>query len=202
MNETEPTDGILAAAQRRQPPPRPRQTQAASAAELSRNPTEMAASVDEDEFVDPDTGERLTRRSLDADNANPFHVPKELYRAGWDYEYKATHVLGAEIEAYNRTFEFEQGWRPVTETTDPQMFARLKPPGWSEPTIRRGGCILMKRPMHLSREAAEELQNRADEQKMTRMKLAMQGSDDPIKGTRRHVQELQVEGEVGVHHRK
>jgi len=88
------------------------------------------------------------RKSTD----DKFEVPKELKIPGQSYEWKTESVLGDEgLHVMHMNGLAENGWEPVQLSEMPH-FGR---PGESG-VVRRGGQILMKRPIELTKEARIE----------------------------------------------
>jgi hypothetical protein len=88
------------------------------------------------------------RKSTD----DKFEVPKELKIPGQSYEWKTESVLGDEgLHVMHMNGLVENGWEPVQLSEMPH-FGR---PGESG-VVRRGGQILMKRPIELTKEARIE----------------------------------------------
>lgn len=116
------------------------------------------------------TGEHLTRERRGGAGSD-FDVPLQGRRAGWDYQWWTTHIVGQEVDP-SYTVEITRGsWFPVPASHFPQ----LCPPGWSRPTIDRQGQRLYMRPMRLTEEARAEAARHAVEQKQARLQQAQTG---------------------------
>lgn len=101
-------------------------------------------------------GSRVTRQARGMSDAT-FDIPMQGRREGWDYEWKTVRVNGEEVDP-SSIVEYQQGgWNLVPRT----HFPSLVPPGWKKPYIERWGMQLFMRPMHLSKEASEELRQHA-----------------------------------------
>lgn len=83
--------------------------------------------------------------------------------AGWDYQWKATHVMGEEQSAYIVELN-RQGWTPVPLSRYPQMM----PGTWTGATIEQEGQVLMERPKVLTDEARKEEARLAKEAVLTK----------------------------------
>lgn len=77
---------------------------------------------------------------------NPFYVPAELIPDGWTAEWKATHVMGQEMDASYRVNLEQNGWvaAPVS------IFKKMRPSGFKGKVIEQGGQVLMIRPKELT----------------------------------------------------
>lgn len=138
------------------------------------------------EFLDED-GNPITRRI--SREHNPFDVPKRLWRAGWDYEYKAIRVLGETADPSVVVDYRDGGWRNAPA----KDFKELCPPGWDKPFVERGGQILMMRPMHLTIEARNESVKIAEDQKYDKLRSALAGPGELGKVTKRIVTENRMQ---------
>lgn len=178
----------------RGPRPQPQQTRGRPA-----DPEEVV--VESIEFLDEETGQQLTRRSRFDASQNPYDVPHDLRKPGWDYEYKGDLVMNQPVAASERVAVHEGGWRPVPAKGD---MLKLCPPGWAKPYIERDGMTLMMRPMHLTIEAREEDRRHAEQIKANRLEASAIGaqiSNDPRMPAGVTKQGLRIEGEIG-HHRQ
>ena len=106
--------------------------------------------------VPPRTRTRMRRTSVMDD---PFYIPVEEIPEGSSYEWKRFSVNGQEDPFYLAQMR-QQGWEPV----DPKMHPTWVPPGYSLPSIIKGGQILMERPIELTREAHAESRAMARQQ--------------------------------------
>lgn len=137
----------------------------------------------------------LTRRTRGASSDNRLELPENRMRAGWDYEYKTTKVMGAEVDSSEVAVYYEQGWRPVPAKEMPE----LCPPGYQGKYIERMGQLLYMRPMRLSVEARQESYELAEQQKFDKLMAASAvpttrpGLINPFKT------EMNIEGVVGSH---
>ncbi len=103
--------------------------------------------------------ERRTRRRKSTINDDIFFIPPEEIPEGSSYEWKRYTVHGLEDPFYLAQMR-EQGWEPV----DPKRHPSWVPPGYNQPTIIKGGQILMERPMELTLEAQAENRKLAKQQ--------------------------------------
>lgn len=157
----------------------------------SRRATAPAAPPAEVEEIEP----QLTRRSRLTTGDNDFDIPMNLRKPGWDYEFKTTRVMGADVDGYELAKVHEQGWRPVSASQMPGMMA----PGSTAKTVDRMGMRLYMRPMSLTLEARAEDYQIAERQKIDKLKAA---SAIPIAGSaagKMHAQvdSFEIEGVVG-----
>lgn len=83
--------------------------------------------------------------------------------AGWDYQWKATHVMGEEQSAYVVELS-RQGWTPVPLSRYPTMM----PGSWKGSTIENEGQVLMERPLILTEEARAQEARAAREAVLTK----------------------------------
>lgn len=83
--------------------------------------------------------------------------------AGWDYQWKATHVMGEEQSAYIVELN-RQGWTPVPLSRYPSMM----PGSWKGSTIEQEGQVLMERPSILTEEARAQEARAAREAVLTK----------------------------------
>ena len=90
---------------------------------------------------------------------DPFYIPVEEIPEGSSYEWKRFSNVGAEDPFYIAQMR-RQGWEPV----DPKRHPTWVPPGYSLPTIIKGGMILMERPIELTQEAQRETRQLAQQQ--------------------------------------
>jgi hypothetical protein len=156
---------------------------------------QLAEMDEEDEGEDPGL---LTRRSRRSDSGDQFHVPEELKKDGWDYEWKTTRINAADVDGSELAFIHEQGWRPVKAKDMPRMCA----PGYRGKTIERLGMILCMRPMHLTLAARAEDYEIAETQKQDKLQAASAvptarpGMINPF------VDKMEFVGEVGTHRKK
>lgn len=82
---------------------------------------------------------------------------------GWDYQWKATHVMGEEQSAYIVELS-RQGWTPVPLSRYPTMM----PGSWKGETIENEGQVLMERPKVLTEEARAQEARAAREAVLTK----------------------------------
>lgn len=80
------------------------------------------------------------------DAVDPFFVPEDLKPAGWTVEWKATHVMGQELDAAYQAALQQDGWVPAPA----KMFKKMMPSSFKGKTIQRGGQLLMMRPKELT----------------------------------------------------
>ena len=142
-----------------------------------------------------DDGSKITRRSRRDGVVTDFEVPNNVRKPGWDYEYKTSRVMGQEVDASEQVEIYEGGWRPVKATE----MKSLCPPGWDKPYIERRGQILYCRPMQLTEEAKNEDYEKAERQKRDKLEAALAGGGEASKYTKRHIDKLEISGEVGRH---
>ena len=91
---------------------------------------------------------RAVRRRKSTDDK--FAVPKEMKIPGQSYEWKNESVYGQEDHQHMQGL-VENGWEPVQLSEMPQ-FGRPGETG----VVRKGGQVLMKRPIELTKEARVE----------------------------------------------
>lgn len=171
-------------------------------AERGAAATPDAAAASAGDIDDPYDMSNYSRRSmLDDDDmgAGVFTLPDHLKRAGWDYEFKTTEILGQPARISDRALEHRQGWRPVPA----EDVAELLPPGFTGRYYEIDGQILMMRPKKLSVAAKNELYEKAERQKRDKLRSAL--ASDPG-GAAKHdprmprtAATITLEGEVGVH---
>ena len=96
---------------------------------------------------------KRTRQKLTRDNPadDMFYIPVDEIPTDSSYEWKRFSVNGQEDPFYLAQMR-RQGWEPV----DPKRHPDWVPPGYSHPSIIRGGMILMERPIELTQEAYAE----------------------------------------------
>jgi hypothetical protein len=92
------------------------------------------------------------RRRKNSVSENVLHIPEEEIPAGLTYEWKRWSVSG-QVDPFYIADMRSQGWEPVNPKNHPNWL----PPGYNEPHIIKGGCILMERPEELTLEAKREL---------------------------------------------
>ena len=80
-----------------------------------------------------------------------FYIPVEEIPEGSSYEWKRFSNAGLEDPFYLAQLR-QQGWEPV----DPRRHPNWVPPDYKQPTIIKGGQILMERPIELTQEARRE----------------------------------------------
>lgn len=177
-------------------PPRPKMRTTAG------TPAVPQATVDEvdldldDEFLDPETGRPLERKTSLANGGSgiDLDVPIHHKKRGWDYEYKTLRVIGQEVDSGELMAVAEGGWIPVR----PGEMPGLMPHGHTGNTIDRYGMRLYRRPMKFTIQARKELLDKAETQKIERVRTAMQGSDNDNSHTQRHVNDSEIVVEAGV----
>jgi hypothetical protein len=79
-----------------------------------------------------------------------FQIPAHLKQPGTSYEWKTEEVIGASDPAYMSGL-IENGWENV-QLSEMPYFGREGESG----AVRRGGQVLMKRPIELTKEARQE----------------------------------------------
>lgn len=92
-------------------------------------------------------GIRARRRRTNEDN---FAIPPELKRPGLSYEWKKESCLGQEDPMYMSSL-LDNGWENV-QLEEMPCFGREGETG----AVRRGGQVLMRRPIELTKEARVE----------------------------------------------
>lgn len=156
---------------------------------------ELAEKTNDANFLNnPDL---LTRRSLSDEALDGFIIPAHLKKPGWDYEFKARTCVGQPISSHMIAIERNQGWRPAPA----RDFLEILPPEYTGNTVEFGGQILMMRPMRLSREARNEMIDKADRQRQEKLKQAIAGPSDQDHRMPRVLLDdkfkSRIEGEVG-----
>ncbi len=163
-------------------------------------PADPDVEVEPIDFLD-DEGKPLTRRSRNDSQQNPYDIPVDMRRHGWDYEWKNDRVMNQPIDSVEHVAVADAGWRPQKATGD---WLKLCPAGWDKPYIERGGMTLYTRPMHLTEEARQEDYAHAQAIKASRLEASAIGaqiSKDPRMPAGVTKQGMRIEGEVG-HHRQ
>ena len=102
---------------------------------------------------------RRTRRKKSTVHEDQFYLPIEEIPEGSSYEWKRFSVHGQEDPFYLAGLR-EQGWEPV----NPKRHPNWVPPGYNQPSIIKGGMILMERPLVLTQEAQAEQRQLARQQ--------------------------------------
>lgn len=92
--------------------------------------------------------EESLRNAVDRGNneQDAFYVPPELIPDGFAVEWKATHVMGMELDSSYQASIQSSGWVPAPAS----IFKKMRPAGFTGKTIEQGGQMLMIRPKELS----------------------------------------------------
>lgn len=77
---------------------------------------------------------------------DPFYVPEDLKDPRFTYEWKATHIMGKELDAAHQASIQQQGWVPAPA----KLFKQMLPKGATASVIERGGQMLFMRPKELT----------------------------------------------------
>lgn len=157
------------------------------------NPSASRADPRDSAEFNGEDGKPLTRKSKRDGGGNPYDIPANLRKPGWDYEYKTIRVLAQQVDPADMVDVHEGGWRPVPAS----QMKSLVPPGWDKPHIERGGQVLMMRPLHLTEEARKENIQVAEEQRYDKLKGALAGPQELGKVARRVTETLDLHGSVG-----
>ena len=155
-------------------------------------PADASPGTEEDGYID--TG--ITRISLDAGEANNFDIPAHLCRRGWAYRWQTTTVLGQAVDAADMGFAHRQGWQPCT---DRAIRSHFMPPTWDKKTIELGGQILLTRPQRLEKEAKVEMEKKAADQTLAKMRQAALAPPEQDKRMPRRILGLDIQGETGAY---
>lgn len=147
---------------------------------------------EEDGYIDAG----LSRRSLAEGEGNSFEIPDHLVKRGWVYQWQALSVVGQPSDPSEMGFASRQGWIPCK---DPAIRKHFCAPGWEKPTIEIGAMMLMTRPKRLNDEAAREMREKADRQKRDKLQQALAAPMEQSPLMPRHVDTMQVEGEMGAY---
>jgi hypothetical protein len=129
--------------------------------------------VDPQEFIDPETGAPIKRRSRRDTGNSEWDVPEKYRKPRWDYQWFTMKVLGVEEDPETLVSIADGGWRAVRPDEMPNMV----PSGYSLKTIDRRGMRLFTRPLHISEEARAEDAEFARE--VRRQKFAQAQMGDP-----------------------
>lgn len=108
---------------------------------------------------------RRTRRSRLNGQWDDFHVPEEWKSPGWSYQWEVMKVLSVEVDQSEHVRIADGGWEPVRPTEMPGMM----PVGYKGNTIDRKGQRLYKRPEYLTKEAKDEDEMIARQQKQAKI---------------------------------
>lgn len=153
---------------------------------------------------DRESGEEVSRMSLDERQLTGYDLPEHRKKPGWDYKWEVTTVLGQPVLRSVMADTHRSGWRAERCGDWPEIA-----PGTAkaEDPLEEGGLILMSRPMRLSHEAHTEMYNKAKTQEFDSMRAAAGGVDargsgqslGQIRGVQvdPRAQSLQVELAVG-----
>lgn len=146
-----------------------------------------------------DNPELLTRSKLGESAMDGFVLPPHLKKPGWDYEFKARSVAGEPTSPHISALERNQGWRPAPA----RDFADMLPPDYDKSVVEMGGQILMMRPLRLSRDARNELVEKAESQKQDKLRQAIAGPADQDRRMPRKLLndrfDSRIEGEIGTY---
>jgi hypothetical protein len=123
--------------------------------------------------------EESLRNAVDrgSNEQDAFYVPPELIPEGWAAEWKATHVMGMELDAAYQAEMQRNGWVPAPVS----IFKKMRPAGFIGKTIEQGGQMLMIRPKELSdRQKAKDNQNAKNlvQSKLQSLGMTKQGELD------------------------
>lgn len=155
--------------------PKTAKTVAAAAPEPEREEAadDQGAAIDNDAppSWDDSNPALLTRRSrLKGDSLDNWsEIPPELKEAGWDYEWRATRVMAQDTPGAEKSFWYQQGWRPVPAKG---KWLKMCEPGYIGKYVERFDQLLMMRPLHLSEAARREDFEIAEEQKWNKLEAA------------------------------
>lgn len=113
----------------------------------------------------------MTRRSRKSGEGidNWSEVPKDMKDPGWDYEWRVLRVLAKDTPGAEKSFWYEQSWRPVPAKG---KWLKMCEPGYEGKYVERMDQMLMMRPAHLSEEARREDFEIAEEQKWNKLEAA------------------------------
>lgn len=129
-------------------------------------------------FYDKETGELLTRKRkngvFDEFEFSPSEIPE-----GMDYQWIRVTVHGSPEESEYHLM-YENGWRAVPWERHSNRFAKSEFMG--KGSIIRRGQLLVERPIHLSKQAREEDQRRANEQIQGQFKRFNVEFPDSVRG--------------------
>lgn len=120
----------------------------------------------------------ITRKQRDED-VSQFHIEEEDIPEGWSVQWEVEVINGApmkDLRADKLIETLESGWQYAT--TNIPSLRKYATPGQSDGLIRRGGQVLMMRPLHLTEQArAEEFRKSNDQINQKRRQLGQGGSD-------------------------
>lgn len=144
--------------------------------ELKRKPGRPETIRDEAPRSDDAVFKALRAESLrshvdsDGDSTDPFFIPSEIRakirEAGFMEEWKATHVMGKELDSAYQAQLQRSGWVPVPASICKAML----PKGDKSTTIERGGQMLMMKVSELVDESVKKGTAKAKDQVNAKLK--------------------------------
>lgn len=148
------------------------QPKPAAAAQEHAPPAEVD-SIDEaapswDDAANPALMTRRSRRSGEGID-NWSEIPADMKDPGWDYEWRVLRVLTKDTPGAEKSFWYQQSWRPVPAKG---KWLKMCEPGYDGKYVERMDQMLMMRPAHLSEAARKEDFEIAEEQKWNKLEAA------------------------------
>lgn len=121
--------------------------------------------------------EDISPEDFENDSADKLHIAKEMIPDGMDLQWVTDSIWGQPMPQHRAEFE-KRGWTPVHQEDFDGRFDGLWMPKGAPGEIKSEACVLMARPLELSRRAKMIDRHKANEQIQIK-EAALRGGDLP-----------------------